>query len=115
MTVHTPGLDNASGVSIFARSTDVINDPIWASQFALAHFFGDFRECPFPGDTFPFPFAAFADSLQWIKDSFWIINLIVCCGTFSTVTSAAARVDGVTFKLADFVCIFVHVSEKPAT
>ena len=88
VTIHAPGLHDAVSVSVFARATDVIDDPIRAAFLALTHFLRDFRERLFPGNLLPFAFAAFADSLQRIKNSFRIINLIMSRGSFGAVTSA---------------------------
>jgi hypothetical protein len=38
VTVHAPGLDDAIGISVLARATNVIDDPIGTAQFTFTHF-----------------------------------------------------------------------------
>jgi len=114
VTVHTPSLHDAVGVSVFARATDVIDDPVRSAFLALAHFLRNFGQRLFPRNLFPFAFATFAHSLQRIQNPFRVIDLIVRRGSLGAVTSPAARVDGVAFELANLVGVLVHVSEKSA-
>src|SRR5512139_351634 len=101
MTIHSPCLHDAIGIPVFARTPNVIDNAIGSAQFALAHFLRDFDQGLLPTNAFPFAFTAFANSLQWIQNALRIINLIVRRGSLGAVSSPAARVNRITFELAD--------------
>jgi hypothetical protein len=113
VAIHSPGLDDAVGISIFARSSNMIDDTIGSAQLAFAHSPGDLSQGLIPTDAFPFPFTAFANSLQGIKDAFRVIDLIMRRGSLSTVSAAASRVNRIAFELANLESILVYIGEKP--
>src|SRR3989337_1912955 len=110
--IHAPGLNDAVGISIFARAADVIDNPIAAAGAGLAHLLRDFIECLFPGNAFPLAFAAFAHALKRIQNPFGVIDLVMGRRTFGAVSSAAAWVDRIAFEFANLKRVFVHVGEQ---
>jgi hypothetical protein len=114
MAIHTPGLDDPVGVPIFAWPPYMIDDTIASASTTFAHLFGDFSKRLLPGNPFPLPLTALAYSFERIQDPLRIIDLIVSGRTLCTVSSAAARMSGIPFKLANLVRFFVYVSQEPA-
>src|SRR6185369_5985682 len=69
-------------------------------------------ECFVPGRAFPFSFAAFACTFEWIKNAIWIGYLVQRCRAFRAVASTRARVFGVAFKLLNVARDFIDISEQ---
>src|SRR5574341_905033 len=110
--IHAPSLDDTISVSIFARATDMIDNPIAAAGAARAHFLRNFIKGLIPGDTLPFSFTALANSFEWIKNPFGVIDLVMSRRPLGAVSSAAPWMNRIAFKLANLVSIFIDVSEQ---
>ena len=99
VAIDSPCLNGSVGVAIFTGAANMVHDAVFPLLPTFAHFAGDFAQCIFPADAFPFAFAPFADPFERVKDAFGVVDLIVGGGSFGTVATATARVNGIAFKL----------------
>src|ERR1043165_1078093 len=113
--VDTPGRENPFGEAIFPGTSDVIHDLTFAvfddrfpnsSSQIVKHLI--------PTNALPFPFAAFAGTLQRVKNAIRIGNLIERRRTFRAIAPAAPRIFRISFKLLNLSRLFVDVGEQSA-
>src|SRR5579875_70691 len=115
MAVNAPGLKHALDVAFIARSADVI-DHFIATAFleCPADTAGDEGQRLRPIDRLPFPFAAWANAPQRLKDAVGIVNLIDRRRTFGTEPAPTAWMQGIALEFADYICLFIYISKQAA-
>src|SRR2546423_14852174 len=110
MTIDAPGREDPFRESVFAGTPDVIHDFVLAIfDDCLANARSEIVEHFVPTDAFPFSFATFPNTFQRIKNSIRIVYLVERRGAFGAITSAAARILWVAFKLLNLIRVFVDV------
>src|SRR5579872_540390 len=115
VSVDAPRAHDALGVAVLARTADVIHDLVLA-------FFDDRTpdarcnvvECLVPSDLHPFAFAAFAGAFERERNAIDVFDLIERRRALRAISSAGARMFGVTFELANLARVFVDIREQSA-
>src|SRR5688572_14659341 len=115
MPINAPGLNHPFNITIMAGPAHMIHDLIMPLlQDRLAHPAGNLIQSFLPGGPLPFTFPAPAGPLEWIENSLWIINLVFGRWPLSAVSSPAARMERVAFKLLCFERLFIYISQQAA-
>src|SRR5438874_222779 len=100
VTVNTPGGEYAFSETVFARPPNVVHDliaSIFNDRFPNARC-NIVKRCV-PGGLFPFTLAAFAGTLQRIKNAIGIMDLIKSCRTLGAVAPPRSGMLGIAFEL----------------